>query len=573
MNKTKRLLFVFIAFIIFACLCTISNANSIQSINIDIEIDDEGSAHVIENWECITEEGEGTEVYHPYYNLGNSTITDLYVYDETGSYYNNIGAWDTSASFDTKTNKCGINTISNGVELCWGISSYGKKTYTANYTITNFVSNLTDNQMIYWTLIPYEFSTTIQDANIIIKKANYQLADTTDVYGYGNYGGACYVYDGAIYMSSDGPLETKEYMTILAFLPKEFAPNATNDLDYDSNYYLDMANEGAEKYIRQDKMDKYIGIGSIVAFVVGFIALIKLSIYASDTTRVLRFGKEGRKLPSKSQIPYYRDIPFNGDIFKIYFVAIQYKIIKNTNNLIGAFILKWIKEEKISIIPSENDKKNKTKLDMRQDITFPNYYENELFSMLKKSSKDGILEDKEFEKYCKSSYEKVIKWFDKILKEERTNMSYDGLVRQEKNKYYATAELKQEAINIAGLKKYLEEYTLIDDREPLQVHLLEEYLIIAQILGIADKVAKDFKKLYPNMIEESHYQSYNSIIYIHDTSTRGTQSAKSAQAAYTSGGGGYSSGGGGGGSFGGGGGRRRFPLKCKLGIDKQTYVW
>ena len=85
MNKTKRLLFVFIAFIIFACLCTISNANSIESINIDIEIDDEGSAHVIENWKCVTIEGEGTEVYHPYYNLGNSTITDLYVYDETGT--------------------------------------------------------------------------------------------------------------------------------------------------------------------------------------------------------------------------------------------------------------------------------------------------------------------------------------------------------------------------------------------------------------------------------------------------------------------------------------------------------
>ena len=52
----------------------------------------------------------------------------------------------------------------------------------------------------------------------------------------------------------------------------------------------------------------------------------------------------------------------------------------------------------------------------------------------------------------------------------------------------------------------------------------------------------------------------------------GTANAKSAQAAYTSGGGGYSSGGGGGGSFGGGGGRRRFPLKLKKYIDKQTNV-
>ena len=289
MNKTKRLLFVSIAFIIFACLCTISNANSIQSINIDIEIDDEGSAHVIENWECITEEGEGTEVYHPYYNLGNSTITDLYVYDETGSYYNNIGAWDTSASFDTKTNKCGINTISNGVELCWGISSYGKKTYTANYTITNFVSNLTDNQMIYWTLIPYEFSTTIQDANIIIKKANYQLADTTDVYGYGNYGKPCYVYDGAIYMSSDGPLETKEYMTILAFLPKDFAQFAQNDLDYDAKYYLDMANEGAEKYKKKDRAEIISAIIGMITFFGAMIGIVVAAAYYGEVVKAEKF--------------------------------------------------------------------------------------------------------------------------------------------------------------------------------------------------------------------------------------------------------------------------------------------
>ena len=570
-NKNK---YIIAALIFTLCICIniISNANTIEAINIDVSIDDYGNANIIEEWKCHTVEDEGTEAYHPYYNLGNSTITDLNVYDETGNSYYNIGEWDTSQGFSYKANKCGINVISDGVELCWGVSSYGEKTYHVSYTITNFVSNLTDNQMIYWALLPYEFSTTIQSANIVIKKPNYYIPLETDVYGYGNYGGACYVYDGAIYMSSDGALASNEYMTILAFLPKDFAPFASNDLDYDSDYYLNMANEGAEKYVKQEKRAKWFSIGIFLTYIVGFLAFIKGIMYACDTTRVIRFGKEGRKLPKKSEIPYYRDIPFNGDIFKIYFVAMQYKIIKNTNDLIGAFILKWLKDEKIGITTVGEGRKAKTNIDMRGELDSPNQYENQLYKMLKEASVDGILENKEFEKWCRTSFSQVTKWFDKILKEERTNMVDMGLVTNEKKKYYATMELKQEAINIAGIKKYLEEYTLIKDREPLQVHLMEEYLIVAQILGIANKVAKDFKDLYPNMIEESHYQSYNSIIYIHDTSYKGVQNAKSAQAAYNSGGGGYSSGGGGGGSFGGGGGRRRIPLKFKNTIDKQTNV-
>ena len=76
--------------------------------------------------------------------------------------------------------------------------------------------------------------------------------------------------------------------------------------------------------------------------------------------------------------------------------------------------------------------------------------------------------------------------------------------------------------------------------------------------------SKQFKELYPDMIEQTNYGSYDSIIYINYCSSRGVSSANSARAAaesYNSGGGGFSSGGGGGGSFGGGGGRRRFSLK------------
>ena len=164
-----------------------------------------------------------------------------------------MSSWNTSGSLSSKANKCGINEISDGVELCWGISSYGVHTYNVKYTITNFVSELTDSQMVYWTLIPYEFSNSI--GNVYIKiHTDFNIEDTIDVWGYGNYGGTAYVYNGYIEMQSDGRLDTDEYMTLLVKFPSKTF-NTTNKLNNDFNYYFEMAEEGAEKYIDNSDND------------------------------------------------------------------------------------------------------------------------------------------------------------------------------------------------------------------------------------------------------------------------------------------------------------------------------
>ena len=155
MKKTIKILLIFIFALAIFSIGNKVDANSIQSISMDIFVDNDGDAYVTETWRCDVT--QGTEVYHPYYNLGNSVIRDLTVSDGS-TEYEQLPYWNTSGTLESKANKCGINETSDGVELCWGISKYGSHTYTAKYTITNFVSETTDAQMIYWTLIPYEFS-------------------------------------------------------------------------------------------------------------------------------------------------------------------------------------------------------------------------------------------------------------------------------------------------------------------------------------------------------------------------------------------------------------------------------
>lgn len=190
--KISLLTFILLSFVFVIKV----QANSISSIDMDIYVDKSGDAHITETWNCNVT--QGTESYHPYYNLGNSQITDLTV-SENNQKYTTISNWNTSGTFNSKSYKCGINKISNGVEICWGISSYGTHTYTVKYTITNFVAELTDSQMIYWTLIPYDFSTPIGRAYIKIH-SNFNYDFETPVWGYGNYGGTCYVYNGYIEM-------------------------------------------------------------------------------------------------------------------------------------------------------------------------------------------------------------------------------------------------------------------------------------------------------------------------------------------------------------------------------------
>ena len=178
MKKGLKIFFIFIFAFVLVSIGKTVQANSIEKISMDIYIQEDGDAKVTEVWECNTT--QGTEVYHPYYNLQTSEIKDLSVREGT-TKYTILTNWNTSGTLSSKAYKCGINRISNGLELCWGISSYGQHTYIVNYTITNFVSELTDSQMIYWTLIPYEFSNTIGEAYIKIH-TNFDIADTTDVW-------------------------------------------------------------------------------------------------------------------------------------------------------------------------------------------------------------------------------------------------------------------------------------------------------------------------------------------------------------------------------------------------------
>ena len=553
----KILFFALLAYALFTLGKTVS-ANSINRISMDIFVDSNGNANVTETWNCYS--NQSTEIYHPYYNLGNSEITNLSVSMDS-TQFETLSSWDTSASFDEKAYKAGINRVSNGVELCWGISEYGTNIYTVNYTITNFVSNLTDSQMIYWTLIPYDFSDSIGQVFINISSDLY-FPSSIDVWGYGNEGGTAYVDNGTITMTSEGTINRNEYMTILVKLPSGTF-NTKNNLNQNFEYYYNLAEEGVNR--NETVENTVITILPFIIIIIMVFAIVTSKLGSSQEQR-LNFENNGNKLPKTKDIPYFRDIPCNKDLFQAFFIGYQFKIVKKRT-----VILKWVRDKKVTLKKDEG-KSSKTSIILNEELisSLEDEDEQKLYKMFFEASKDGILEDSEFTKWCNTNYSKILGWFDTIIDKEKDKLVKDGLLLEKPKtlfksaKYTVTPELRQQALNIAGLKKYLNDYTLISEREDNDVVLFEDYLILAQMFGIADKVAENFKKLYPDLITETNFYSYDNINFIHIYAVHAMTSAHSAHYAaasrYSGGGGGFSVGGGGGGSFGGGGGRRRLPL-------------
>lgn len=561
----KKKVGVVLSFLLLLLLFPLGvKANSISSIDMDIYVDENGTGHVTETWKAYL--SQGTEGYKPYYNIGNAKITNFSV-SENGKVYQYDDYWNPNGSFEEKAYKNGINYVSNGLELCWGISEYGNHTYTLKYDIEGFVSSLTDADMIYWNLVPHDLSSKPSNVHIKIY-ADEAFKDTLDVWGYGNYGGTTYVYDGYIEMNSEGTLQSDEYMTLLVKFDKGTF-NTYNTLNNDFNYYYEMAKEGATAYKESNST-------SIISFLFPFIftafwIFLIGSIIKNGSgmvgNRKMNFEKDAKKLPK--DIPNYRDIPFDKNIYRAYWVAVTYNLIKKQTDFLGAIILKWVKEQKIGIkkvMEGTIIKKDATTLDLTKPFSSDNQLEIDLYNMMYEASKDGYLESKEFEKWCNKNYKKILDWFKKVLDDETDKLVAEGkvIIKAEKHpfvkidKYYVTNEMKDEAVKLKGFKNFLEEFSRINEKEPIEVNMWEYYLIYAQILGLADRVAKQFKKLYPELINNPNYDyDYDDFIFINMICYSGMNAASASQSraqSYSSGGGGFSSGGGGGGSFGGGGG-------------------
>lgn len=535
-NLLIRIMFFTFIMMFFVLINQVS-ANSIKSIDMDVYIDNNGNATVTEVWNANLT--QGTEGFRPYTKMGNSKISNFSVTDQTGTTYQRLSSWNTSASFNSKAYKCGLHTISNGVELCWGISNYGNNTYTLKYNISNFITQYTDTQGIYFNFI--NLDQKVSNAKITIHSNHKFSLDNAKIWAFGNDGTINFV-DGKIILESGGKLSSSQYMVgLVRFESNLFNTANTSSQSFDDIYDSAMSTVSDNSFNGWFMFRLFLPVfGPYLVFMIFIMVLgrtFRRRKYSSNRDNIeYRPLDLGPKIKN-NEVTYFRDIPCEGDLYYAYWIMIKYKILKEDdckNGLVGAILLKWIKEGYIELSKTRGGLFNLK--DNAYAITFKNVdtpefmakneTEKYLMRIFRHASGDNnILEAKEFEKWCRSNHHTMNRWFDTLINDTSIKLQQKRLILEDittskklwKTKTiitkYVDGSVRESALKLLGLKKFLLDYSLIPDRENVQVHLLEDYLVFAQLLGIADKVEEQFSKLYPDFKEISKINVENTSLY------------------------------------------------------------
>lgn len=122
-----------------------------------------------------------------------------------------------------------------------------------------------------------------------------------------------------------------------------------------------------------------------------------------------------------------------------------------------------------------------------------------------------------------------------------------------------------------GLKNYMQDFSMLDKREVPEIVIWEKFLVYATAFGIADKVIKQLKIVYPTEVEQMTNMNYAYFYLMLHTDFNSSFSNSISSAMVTT----YSSATGGGGGFSGGGGfgggRRRWWRKIIL-LDYRSQI-
>ena len=295
---------------------------------------------------------------------------------------------------------------------------------------------------------------------------------------------------------------------------------------------------------------------AIIPLVLAGLGAIIWLIWVTATGRTL-----SKKIYGVNKITdWWRDVPQEGNLFASYYVlekGERFPQHQHDKDMIGACFLKWVLEKKV--VPVKDEKHPKRyNLKLSPAALFDDASEGELYYMVVEAAGDNmILETGEFERWSKRKYERVMNWPGKAAESGRKY-----LVGKDRLDAYgrSTAEGQEKAQEVIKFKNFLKDFTLSDERGVPEVHLWKDYLVFAQLYGIANEVAAQLKKLYP--ADFAHYaQSLNmdttylpTIINMNRSlaNTAYTNAAAKLTSVRTSGGGGFSSIGGGGGFSGGG---------------------
>lgn len=529
----KRIVLFFAA--LLTSIAAFAYSPEIRNVDIKVLLHEDGAADFTEVWDVTV--ASGTEWYLVRNYLGDIKISNLTVSDETGrEFITESGNWNVDRDINAKAGRCGLHRTDEGYEICWGVGSFGPHVFTVSYSMSNCVKSLNDYDMLYMQLLSPGLSSTPQNVDVSISADCGTLnLENTYFWGFGYEGTSNMDDNGTIHLNSSGRI--KSVIALLRFDKGIFSPVSVQDRDFQEAY--DIAMDGAD-FGKEEKKNRFADfLAKLIPVLLIFLVVKRAS------------GNKKRILGMKPKdVPWSREVPFNGNLEASNYVLSRLGENTKGNTYASALILRMIYDGCIIV---QNKDKNKVDLmfndDKGADLTGP---ARKLFLMMREAAGiDDILQDKEFSRWSRKNYKKVNDWVNSVSSEGSSFMSGRDYIKG----YKFTPEGQAQARGLVGFKKFLSDFTLMNERGSRDVGLWQDYLVFASLYGIADKVAKELKDIDPKFFEQANsydYDTMSSVITRNMVLSNAITNAQVKATSGSSGHGGTSSFGGGG--FGGGGG-------------------
>ena len=524
-------------------------AQEIRDMDIQVVVGRDGSATVTTDWDVTVT--SGTEWYIPVENLGPMKVTSLKVSEGGKTFVDEGFNWDSGRSLEQKKGRSGLVRKTDGVELCWGQGSLGDHKWRSVVKMTGLVQGMTDYDGFNFQFVNTQMVAGPQHVKVtIVNKTGgpeWTSADTK-VWAFG-FRGSIYVIDGAVVAETRKPMSKRNHVTIMVRFDKGmFAPEITK------NSSFSVMEKKAKKGSSYNILSNTKAWGPYLLGV-GILALILWILGAFATGNIYRKKMFGtRKIEG-----WCRDVPLDGNLFAAFYVMDGSRRFyldgnKYNRNLMGAVFLKWMLEGKVTT--QKGWSKKSVRLVLQEGLDLKDPVEADLYEMcLVAAGRDHILAPREFKRWSRWNYVHIQNWPYRARGKGRSFLLRKGFIdKRDRGTEAGFGPLKE----VIEFKHFLEDFTILNQRAVPEVYLWNQHLIYAALFGIADKVSKQMKKLYPTEFAEySQTHLFDTLTmmalgYMVQKLAEAGLRAASTQAARESGEGGSSSVGGGGGHSGGG---------------------
>lgn len=642
----KKIIGITLFFIVFILLLNIKSYAGTQkwkSLNYDATVNADGSMDVVETWNIKISE---TNTVFKDFRLDDSKysgITNVKVssVDENGiekplkeiyeeQYHVDSGCFYALAISNYK------------FEIAWNVgldNSTDTRTYKLYYRIEDAVKVYNDCTELYWQFLGTDNQISGKNVTGTIKlPKEVSNIEKLRVWAHGDLTGNIERTSKDLVSFSIDSLSAQTMLEIRIVTEENIYDNVYNKVEKDR---LERILIQEQRWADEANAERRNAIIQVTAFIFGNAFIILITIF-----RVIIINKKGNKLKEQYSYPdphieYFREIPDEQNATParasyLYYYQNNTSVIgANLPKIFAATILDLSLKSLVEFEPIDKDEVKIILSDNSKEV-YLTKDEEIIYEILKNAvSSKGYITTKEFSKYAKKNYNEV---YGKLQKLEKIVKNYENECGNfDQTRYKITEKWRRKRTfnivmlillfffspiaififslyvlliaNIAsyssninkitllsqkgdlklhqwkGLKKYMEDYSLLKDKQVPDIVLWEKFLVYATTFGISKQVIKQLKVVHPEMFMEDVQTgtNYSNTFYRYtywniisnnsygencfNSLSNGLEDVyRGAERAYTVAHSSSSSGSGGGGGFsGGGGGRwRRWWLRRSL---------